>query len=79
MNDTKQYIKDFSNFIYKLDNKLYNEDSNSIDDMKLLINSDNIPLTLANDSLVQSMLLQLDDLMTSFQENEQQQIETIKN
>ena len=78
MNDTKQYIKDFSNFIYKLDNKLYNEDSNSIDDMKLLINSDNIPLTLANDSLVQSMLLQLDDLMTNFQDNEQQQIETIK-
>ncbi len=78
MTETKQYIEDFSNFIYKLENKLYNEDTNTIDDIKLLINSDNIPLTLANDSLVQSMLLQLGDLMTSFKDNETQQLETIK-
>ena len=78
MVDTKQYIEDFSNFIYKLDNKLYNENTNTIDDVKLMINSDNIPLTLANDSLVQSMILQLNDLMTSFKDNEQTQLETIK-
>lgn len=78
MVDTKAYIEDFANFIYKLDNKLYNEDTNSIDEIKLLINSDNIPLTLANDYLVESMILQLNDLMTDFQENEQKQLETIK-
>jgi hypothetical protein len=78
MIDTKQYIEDFANFIYKLDNKLYNEDTNTIDDIKLLINSDNIPLTLANDSLVQSMILQLSDLMNNFQENEEHQLETMK-
>jgi len=78
MVETKQYIEDFSNFIYKLDNKLYNENTNTIDDIKLLANSDNIPLTLANDSLVQSMILQLNDLMNNFQQNEQTQLETIK-
>jgi len=78
MVDTKQYIEDFANFIYKLDNKLYNEETNTIDDIKLLINSDNIPLTLANDSLVQSMILQLSDLMNNFQQNEEQQLETMK-
>lgn len=78
MVETKQYIEDFSNFIYKLDNKLYDENTNSIDEIKLLVNSDNIPLTLANDSLVQSMILQLNDLMNSFKDNEQTQLETIK-
>lgn len=78
MVDTKQYIEDFSNFIYKLDNKLYNENTNTIDDIKLIINSDNIPRTLANDYLVESMILQLNDLMNGFKENEQTQLETIK-
>lgn len=78
MVDTKAYIEEFANFIYKLDNKLYNEETNSIDEIKLLINSDNIPLTLANDHLVQSMILQLNDLMNNFQENEEKQLETIK-
>lgn len=78
MVDTKQYIEDFTNFIYKFDNKLYDKNTNTIDEIKLLINSDNIPLTLANDSLVQSMLIQLNELMTNFQQNEAQQLETIK-
>jgi hypothetical protein len=78
MVDTKQYIEDFANFIYKMDNKLYNKDTNSIDELKLLINSDNIPVTLANDYMVQSMMLQLNDLMDNFQENEEVQLETIK-
>lgn len=78
MTDTKEYIQDFANFIYKMDNKIYDEETNTIDDIKLLINSDNIPLTLANDSLIQSMILQLNDLLTNFKENEEQQLETIK-
>ena len=78
MVDTKQYIEDFSNFIYKLDNKLYNEETNTIDEIKLLVNSDNVPVTLANDYMVQSMMVQLNDLMSNFQDNETAQLETIK-
>lgn len=78
MTDTKQYIEDFANFIYKLNNKLYNEDTNSIDELKLLVNSDNIPVTLANDYMVQSMMEQLNELMKDFKTNEQTQLETMK-
>lgn len=78
MVDTKKYIEDFSNFIYKLDNKLYDKDNTSIDEIKLLINSDNIPVTLANDYMVQSMMIQLNDLMTNFQADEKTQLETMK-
>ncbi|MFA7718009.1 MAG: peptidoglycan DD-metalloendopeptidase family protein [Candidatus Absconditabacterales bacterium] len=76
--DTKEYIETFTNFIYKLDNKLYNEDTNTIDDVKLIIHSDNIPRTLANDYLVESMLLQFNDLLNNFTNNEEQQLELIK-
>jgi len=78
MQDTKQHIEDFVNFIYKLDNKLYNEQTNTIDEIKLLIHSDNIPLTLANNHLVQSMVVQLNHLMEKFQEDEKKQLETMK-
>jgi len=78
MVETKQYIEDFSNFIYKLDNKLYNEKTNTIDDIKLLVNSDNIPRTLANDNMIQGMMVQLNDLMDSFKDNEEAQTETMK-
>lgn len=78
MVDTKQYIEDFSNFIYKLDNKLYNEQTDTIDTIKLITNSDNIPRTLANDYMVQSMILQLSELMNNFKDNEKSQLETIK-
>ena len=78
MVDTKQYMEDFSNFIYKLDNKLYDNTTNTIDEIKLLINSDNIPVTLANNYMVQWVMVQLNDLMDNFQTNEQTQLETIK-
>ena len=78
MVETKEYIEDFSNFMYKLDNKLYDGDTDTIDELKLLINSDNIPVTLANDAMVQSMMNQLNTLMTNFQDNEDTQLETIK-
>ena len=75
---TKDYLADFANFIYKLDNKLYTDNGNTIDDIKLIVNSDNIPRTLANDYMVQSMILQLDDLMSTFTTSEEKQLELIK-
>ncbi len=78
MEDTKEYIEDFANFIYKLDNKLYDQEDNKIDELKLLVNSENIPVTLANDNMVQSMMSQLNNLMGDFQENEQSQLDTMK-
>lgn len=56
---TKEYLRDFTNFMYKLDNDLYSSTADQIDELKLLIKSDNIPQTLAWDYLVKSMVLQL--------------------
>ena len=75
---TKEYLATFANFIYKLDNKLYDGNSQTIDDVKLMVNSDNIPRTLANDAMVESMLSQFNDLLGSFTTNEQKQLDLIK-
>lgn len=76
--ETKEYLAAFANFIYKLDNKLYDTDTQSIDEIKLLINSDNIPRTLANDAMVESLLIQFNDLLTNFTSNEEKQLALIK-
>lgn len=76
--NTKEYLATFANFIYKLDNKLYDGETDTIDDIKLIINSDNIPRTLANDAMVESMLVQFNDLLTSFTTNEEKRLDLIK-
>ncbi|MBU0626899.1 hypothetical protein KKH82_05825 [Patescibacteria group bacterium] len=77
MTVTREYLADFANFIFKLDNQLYDKD-HVIDNIKLLANSDNIPLTLSNDYMVQSLAGQLNELMGSFSENTEKQTELIK-
>jgi len=76
--DTKKYVESFSNFIYKLDNQLYEDDSNNIDEIKLIVNSDNIPRTLANDYMAHSIFLQFNDLLNSFNDNQDRQLKLIK-
>ncbi|HCB51064.1 TPA: hypothetical protein DEP21_00490 [Patescibacteria group bacterium] len=71
-------MSDFINFIYKLDNKLYNQTDNKIDDIKLIINSDNIPRTIANDYMIQSMIVQLNNLISNLYANEEDQLDSIK-
>ncbi len=77
LENTKGYIEEFSNFMYKLDNELYNQD-NEIDDIKLLLKSDNIPRTLANDYMIKSIILQFNDLLTNLESNESKQIRVLK-
>lgn len=76
--DTQEYIKQFTNFAYKLDNEIYNNQTDTIDDIKLLAKSDNIPRTLVWESLVRSMLLQFNDLMWDLDTNEKDKLERIK-
>jgi len=68
LNQTKQYLKDFTNFMYKLDNDLYGNTAEDIDELKLLLKSDNIPVTLAGDYLVKSMVLQFNELVEKLQQ-----------
>ncbi len=76
--NTQEYIKQFTNFMYKLDNEIYNNQTDTIDDIKLLAKSDNIPRTLVGESLVRSMLLQFNDLMTNLDASEQEKLGKIR-
>ncbi len=76
--DTKEYIEQFTNFMYKLDNEIYNNQTDAVDDIKLLAKSDNIPRTLMAESLVKSMLLQFNDLMGTLDTSEQDKLLRIK-
>jgi len=76
MNETKEYISSMTQFLYKLDNKLYI--GSGIDNIKLLTNSDNIPRTLSNDYMVQSILTQLNNLMNNLDQNENDQLKNMK-
>ncbi len=76
--NTQEYIQQFTNFMYKLDNEIYNNQTDAIDDIKLLAKSDNIPRTLVWESLVRSMLLQFNDLMGTLDSNEKDKLVRIK-
>ena len=75
---TKEYLQTFTSFVYKLDNKMYNENTDTIDDVKLIVNSDNIPRSLANDYMAKSIMLQFTDLLSGYTTHETQQIQLIK-
>ena len=54
---SKEYIQEFSNFLYKLNNQISYE--NEIDDMRLVwLSNNNIAVTLSNEQLVKSILVQ---------------------
>jgi len=75
---TKEYISKFTNFLYKTKNDFYTKDSNEIDDLKLLVNSDKVPETLANDYVIKSMLIQFDELISKLQNDESNKIKLLK-
>ena len=74
---SKEYIQEFSNFLYKLNNQISYEDE--IDDTRLItLSNNNIAVTLSNEQLVKSMLSQFNDMMTSLDVDEDRQIQLIK-
>jgi hypothetical protein len=76
LDNTKTYITQFANFLYKIDNELMND--NKIDEMKLFASSDNIPLALSNEHMIKSILIQFNELMENLDTDEDKQIRLIK-
>lgn len=76
--ETKTHLATFTNFIYKLENKIYDQETLEIDDIKLLIASDNIPRTLANDAMLEWLLVQFNELLSGFVVHEEKQLSLIK-
>lgn len=74
---SKEFIQEFSNFLYKLDNQISYE--NEIDDLKLFTAStNNISVTLSNEQMVKSILEQFNDMMESLDVDETRQVQIIK-
>ncbi len=77
LEDTRTYLQDFTTFMYKIDQNLYNN-SDQIDEIKLMLTSDNIPQTLASAYSVKSMVLQFNKLLWELEKNENKQATLIK-
>jgi hypothetical protein len=65
---TKELIKKFANFLYKINNQIFGE--KEIDELKLFVSSDNIPLSLSNEHMIKSILIQFNDLMENLDVDE---------
>ena len=55
IDSSKEFIKEFSNFLYKLSNNI--EVDNELDEFKLFALSDNIPVSLSNEEAVKLLLI----------------------
>lgn len=73
MDETKKYIQDFTRYLYKLENEIYDEHFDAVDDLKLLVKSDNIATTLSNEELISSVMHAFNDLMHSLEIDQEKQ------
>lgn len=74
---TKQMAEEFAVFIYKTNNYIADPKSGLIDEVRLLIHSDNIPRTLSNQQVVESVLDQFALLLEKLHEAEKQHTQAI--
>lgn len=76
--ETKENITTFSEFMYKLQNEYYDRNG-SIDEIKLLIKSDkNISDELSNTAMIESVMTKLNNLMKTLISQEKDTIQRIK-
>jgi len=75
---TKKYLMDFTNFMYKFNNTIYSNGTDQIDELKLLIQSENIPQTLASSYSITSLILQFNELIEVLDKQRIQQESLIK-
>jgi septal ring factor EnvC (AmiA/AmiB activator) len=62
LNDSKEYLRLYTTFLYKMNNDYYGKDL-AINDVKLLVKSDNIADSLSADHLIQMLTLKLTVLL----------------
>ena len=76
INISKEYIQEFSNFLYKINNQISYD--NEIDDVRLIGLYDNMAIALSNEQLVKSILNEFNEMMTSLDVDEGRQMELIQ-
>lgn len=76
LESTKRLVEQFTNFLYKINNQIFFEDE--VDEFKLFMSTNNIPLTLSNEHLIKSILIQFNELMESLDVDKDKQIKLIR-
>jgi hypothetical protein len=76
LDNTKVYIGQFVNYLYKMDNEFFVNEK--IDEFKLFTSTANIPLTLSNEYMIKSILIQFNNLLENLDTDEDKQIKLIK-
>lgn len=74
----KEYLGTFSAALYEAQQRLYTDDGKSVDNVKLLVYSDNIARTISNDQLITSMVKEMTDGIDKLASNEDRQLDTLK-
>ena len=59
----REYLNDYMTLLYKMQLKIYDQDWEDIDDIRLFINSDNFNETFVGNDLLSAMTVQLSDLL----------------
>jgi murein DD-endopeptidase MepM/ murein hydrolase activator NlpD len=77
IDETKNVLEEFAVFLYQTNNYIADPQKWAIDEIKLLIHSDNIPRTLSNQQLIESMMKQFVELLEKLENAEKQHIEAI--
>jgi len=75
IDSSKEFIEDFSNFLYKLSNNI--EIDNKVDEFKLFALSDNIPVSISNEEAVKLLLLEFNKMLETLDTNQERQMQLI--
>ena len=59
----KDYYREYVTLLHKIDLELYDQQTDEINEIRLLINSDNINKTLVSENLIKAMTLQLEEII----------------
>lgn len=77
LDETRWYVEEFALFLYQTSNYITDPQKWSIDEIKLLVHSDNIPRTLANQQIVEGMLMQFNVLLEKLDAAEEKHVKAI--
>ena len=75
----KEYLNEYMTLLYKTQLKIYNEEGDEIDDIKLFINSDNFNETLVWNDLLSAMTVELSDLIDKSVKEEDKKTKLLTN
>ena len=78
MGSSQEDMAKFLQLVYKVENKLYTENETGVDLVKLIANSDNLPITLASDQMLQTTMKQFTNLRESLNNDQTEELDNMK-